>query len=172
MPYERGFTWVRGDIKVQLVRTFHPFPKPPADTLPANPAVGIASNPVHQVVVAFADDPGRPRLRCANAACTLALKEAAFRRTSPPDDRPVERDYHDAYLLMSSVPAAVAAEFEAAEYEVRQRVLNAISELTAGERATIGAARQMVRLDAAESQREAEAAVRRAAARLERKLNR
>jgi hypothetical protein len=34
--HERGFTWVRGDFKVQLVRPFHPFPKPPADGLPVN----------------------------------------------------------------------------------------------------------------------------------------
>ena len=26
VPHERPFTWVRGDLKVQLVRTFHPFP--------------------------------------------------------------------------------------------------------------------------------------------------
>ena len=31
LEHERPFTWVRGDLKVQLVRNFHPFAKPPAE---------------------------------------------------------------------------------------------------------------------------------------------
>ena len=27
VPHERSFTWVRGELKVQLLRPFHPFPK-------------------------------------------------------------------------------------------------------------------------------------------------
>lgn len=38
VAHERAFTWVRGELKVQLVRSFHPFPKPPATSLPSNPA--------------------------------------------------------------------------------------------------------------------------------------
>ena len=102
VPHERQFTWVRGDLKVQLVRSFHPFPKPPARGLPTNVAFGMASKAAHQLPVAFADDPAVLRLVCANAACLLALKQAAFGRTRPDNDTPVERDYHDAYLLVSA----------------------------------------------------------------------
>ena len=171
VPHERAFTWVRGDLKIQLVRSFHPFPRPPASALPANPVFGMAGQPTHQVLVAFAEDPSRPRLRCANAACTLALKQAAFGRTRPPDHTPVERDYHDAYLLISAAADAVVAELASAEHEVRQRSLNAISQLATRDAATLAAARQMVKLGTAPSQRAAEAAVRRAAVQIQRRLD-
>jgi hypothetical protein len=170
VEYERAFTWVRGDLKVQLVRTFHPFPKPPAKALPANPAFGMASNPVHQITIAFLEEPNEPRLHCANTACLLALKQAAVGRTRPPDNVPVERDYHDAFLLISAVPAALLGDFERAEYEVRTRVIDAIAQLAAGDAATAAAARQMLRLRVATSQRSAEATVRRAALRVQRQL--
>jgi hypothetical protein len=131
----------------------------------------MAAARVHQVSVAFVDDPTKPRLRCANAAGLLALKQAAFGRTRPSDETLVERDYHDAYLLISAVPGDVATYLEIAEHEVRQRAADAIAQLAAGGDATIAAARQMVRLQTAESQRTAEAAVRRAAVRLQRELH-
>jgi hypothetical protein len=96
----------------------------------------------------------------------LALKEAAFGRTRPPDGALVERDFHDAYLLISEVPDAVVETYGNARYEVRTRALNAISQLTQGEEATMAAARQMVRLGTADSARTAEAAVRRDAIRM------
>ena len=34
LPHERGFTWVKGDLKVQLLRPYHPFPKGAAKGLP------------------------------------------------------------------------------------------------------------------------------------------
>jgi hypothetical protein len=118
-------TWVRGDLPVQLVRAFHPFPKPPAKALPSTPVFGMAANPVHQVTTAFAAEPTEPKLHCANAICLLALKQAAFGRTRPTDNQPVERDYHDAYLLVSTVPDALVDEFLLAEYEVRSRAVDA-----------------------------------------------
>lgn len=163
VEYERGFTWVRGDLKIQLVRTFHPFPKPPARDLPGNPVFGMAANPVHQTTIAFTDAPEQPRLHCANAACLLALKQAAFGRTRAKDDTPVERDYHDAHLLLLGVIDELHAEFQRAANEVRVRALDAAAQLMAGGDATIAAARQMARLGDAESQRVAEAIVRRAA---------
>jgi hypothetical protein len=48
VDHERGFTWIRGDLKVQLVRSFHPVPKGPAKALPANPVSGMVANPVHR----------------------------------------------------------------------------------------------------------------------------
>ena len=171
IPHERPFTWVRGDLKVQLVRTFHPFPGSPAKELPENPAFGMAAEPAHQLMIAFTDDPSTPRLRCANAACVLALKDAAFGRTRPPGGASVERDYHDAYLLISAVPDIVVTDLEAAGYEVRQRALDAVSQLAAGKRATIAAARQMMSLGVADSQRAGEEAVRRAAVQIQRRIN-
>ena len=94
-PHEAAFTWVRGDLKIQLVRTFHPFPRPPASRLPENPVFGMPARPAHQAVVAFEADPNVARLVCANAACVRALKEAAFGRLRGPDRVPAERDYHD-----------------------------------------------------------------------------
>jgi len=170
VDHERSFTWIRGDLKVQLVRSFHPFPKGPAKALPANPVFGMVASPVHQVTIAFADEPGEPRLHCANTACILALKQAAFGRTRPPDSMPVERDYHDAYVLISAVPDTLLADFGRAEHEVRARGMDAIEQLAAGNEATAAAARQMVRLRVATSQRSAEATVRRAANRARRLL--
>jgi hypothetical protein len=170
VPHERAFTWVRGDLKVQLVRNLHPFATPPARGLPANVAFGMAATEAHQLSVAFADNPAVPRLVCVNAACLLALKQAAFGRTRPSDDTPVERDFHDAYLLVSEAAGSVVSDWAAAEYEVRQRARDAIAQLAEGDAATAAAGRQLVRLGQAASQREAEAAVRRAAARVQRRL--
>jgi hypothetical protein len=165
-PHERGFTWVRGDLKVQLVRTYHPFAKPPAKALPENPVFGMADKPVHQTQVAFDDEPTAPRLIVANAVCLIALKQAAFGRVREPDRTPVERDYHDAFLLMDAAAEDVSAEYAVAEYEVRSRVSRAIEALAAGGDATAAAGRQIVRAGQAANQRAAEAAVRTAARRL------
>jgi hypothetical protein len=123
----------------------------------------MATNPVHQITIAFGDAPEHPRLHCANAACLVALKQAAFGRTRASDNAPVERDYHDAYLLLSGVIDELRADFERAEHEVRVRVIDAATQLMTGGVATIAAARQMVRLGEAQSQRTAEAIVRRSA---------
>lgn len=168
VPHESPFTWVRGDLKIQLVRTFHPFPKPPATALPQNAVFGMATRPAHHDAVAFIDDPATLRLVCANAACLLALKQAAFGRTREPDHSPVERDFHDAYPLLSARPDAIVAELAVAEHEVRKRCADAVAQLAAGGEATAAAGRQMVRLRTADSQRTAEAAVRRTVARFQR----
>ncbi len=171
VPHERAFTWVRGDLKVQLVRTYHPFPKGAAEPLPANPVFGMAADPAHHETVAFMVDPTTSRLKCANAACLLALKEAAFGRKRPGSGAPVERDFHDAYLVISEVPETLLVELGVAGYEVRARAARAVSLLAEGNEATIAAARQMVRLRTADTQRAAEAAVRRDAARLQKRLS-
>jgi hypothetical protein len=163
VPHERAFTWVRGDLKVQLVRTFHPFPKPPATALPVNNVFGMASDRERQEVVAFADDPTLARLRCANSACLVALKQAAFGRTRPETDRVVERDYHDVHLLFSAARKDVIAGYECANFDVRTRIVTAAQELASGGDATMRAATEMVNLRDAPSRRVAEASVRRAA---------
>jgi hypothetical protein len=72
--------------------------------------------------------------------------------------------------LISAARDALAAELDLAEHEVRRRATDAISRLAAGGEVTAAAARQMVRLRAAESQRAAEAAVRRAAVLIQQRL--
>lgn len=161
-------TWVRGDLKVQLVRSFHPFAKPPATALPDNPAFGMAGPLPHRVEVAFSDDPEQSRLWSANAACLVALKEAAFGRTR--DGAVAERDFHDVYLLVAHAREDLVAEVARAEYEVRARVRRALDRLASGGEETAAAARQSVRLGEAATQREAEAAIRRAATRAARDL--
>jgi hypothetical protein len=170
VPHERAFTWVAGDLKVQLVRSVHPFAKPPAKGLPENPVFGMAGRPAHQVAVAFSDAPADRRLTAVGPACLLALKEAAFGRTRAPDGRAVERDFHDVFLLIDEVAEDVLSGLRVAEYEVRVRSARAIDQLASGGDATVAAGRQMVRLGSAPTQRSAEAAVRRSARRLQRRL--
>jgi hypothetical protein len=149
LAHERGFTWVRDDLKVQLVRTFHPFPRAPARSLSANPVFGMAANAAHQTDIAFSSAPTELRLRCANAACLIALKQAAFGRTRPPHDTPVDRDYHDVHLLLAGVPDIVVSQLAVCGHEVRTRVSDAIAQLAGGGPAPIAAARQLVRLGTA-----------------------
>jgi hypothetical protein len=73
--------------------------------------------------------------------------------------------------LISAAPDVVVAELKVAEHEVRRRASDAISRLAPGDEATAAAGRQMVRLRTGESQRAAEAAVRRAAALIQRRLS-
>jgi len=170
LPHERGFTWVRGDLRVQLLRSFHPFPKGPAARLPANPVFGMAANPAHHDAVAFEAEPRRIRLLCVRPLCLVALKEAAFGRTRHGEERPAERDYHDVHLLFRHVPGELLDDMPRASYEVRQRAQGAVELLADGGEATAAAARQMVLTGEADTQREAEAAVRRTAASVGRRL--
>ena len=170
LPHEAAFTWILGDLKVQLVRGFHPFPSAEARRLPQNPVFAVATESVHQHDVAFADAPTVRRLRAANAACLLALKQAAFGRRRANAEAIVQRDYHDAYLLIDAAANDLTSQINAASYEVRTRALDAIDHLATGADATTAAAREMVRLDATTSQRRAEVTVRRAALRMRRAL--
>jgi hypothetical protein len=100
----------------------------------------------------------------------LALKQAAFGRTREGDATPVDRDYHDAFLLIDAVGQDVIADLRVAAYEVRQRSRLAVATLASGDEGMAAAAREMVSLGSARSQRAAEAAVRRAALRFQRLL--
>lgn len=169
-PDEAAFTWTRGELKVQLVRDFHPFPKGPARHLPQNPVFGMSARLEHRDLIGFGDAPETPRLWCANAGCLLALKEAAFGRTRRGERSVAERDFHDAYLLLEHRGEQVVLDVKRANYDVRARAHNAITLLSAENDATATAARQIVRLDQRLTQREAEAMVRRAARRVARLL--
>jgi hypothetical protein len=62
LPHERGFTWVKGDVKVQLMAPFDPIARrrPPAKGIPVNHLVSELSE--HRLQVAFEDRPTRPLL--------------------------------------------------------------------------------------------------------------
>lgn len=65
LPHERCFTWVKGDVKVQLLRPFHPFPKGAARGLPTNNMVTELDD--HRWLVSFEEEPDH-RLRQCGAA--------------------------------------------------------------------------------------------------------
>lgn len=67
LPHERAFTWVRRDLKVQLLRPFHPFPKGPARGLPVNPLVSALAD--HRVLVAFDASPARGQGAARSVSC-------------------------------------------------------------------------------------------------------
>ncbi len=140
-PHERGFTWIRGDLKVQLVRSFHPFPSETAARLPMNPQLSLLHRDAHRMAVAFAEEPDVPRLQSATAAALTALKQVAFGRHRP-DGSPVERDYHDVYAVVSARPKDLESTYRAAEYHVRSLVDRALDILAAGGPETQAAARQ------------------------------
>ena len=169
-PHERGFTWVRNELKIQLVRPFHPFPKGAAAKLPVNPTLTIAQDPVHRHEVAFVDDPGTPRFWVVNSACLLALKERAFGRTRADGDE-VRRDYHDVLALIRYVPDDVVECYGRAKHEVRIRVQAGTRILGEDGEGTMLAANEMVSLGHAQTQREAEAIVLREARQFSRRLS-
>lgn len=100
LPHERDFTWVRGDLRIQLVRTFHPFPKGLATRLPANPVFGMAADPAHHDLIAFEADPDRGRLLCSRPLCLVALKQAAFGRVRGKTQREAEDEVRRTALRM------------------------------------------------------------------------
>jgi len=127
-PYERGFTWVRGDLKVQLVRPFHPFPSTTAERLPTNPQLSLLARLQHRLTVAFEEAPIEPRLQSANAAALVALKQVAFGRTRP-DGTAVARDYHDVYAVVAARSDDLELAYRAADYHVRSLVDRALANL-------------------------------------------
>lgn len=161
LEYEKGFTWVRDDLKVQLIRGFHPFPRGGSVGLPVNPVVESARHGPHRERVSFAARPDVPRLWVVSAACLVALKRHAFGRTRPPDGEVVRRDFHDVYLLVDNVPDQVLASYGIADGGVRQGVRGAVALLCDEDGDPLRlAAEEMVSLEEADNQRDAEAEIR------------
>lgn len=140
-PHEKGFTWVRDDLKIQLVRPFHPFAKGAARGLPVQTHLSLLMADEHRIAIAFQDDPSTPRLQSATLASLVALKQVAFGRKRP-DGQLVERDYHDVFLVISSNPDTFETSYRSAQYNVRSLVDMALAALAAGSEATQAAARQ------------------------------
>ena len=140
-PYERGFTWVLGDLKIQLVRPFHGVPPQAAVRLPVNPHLSLLAQEQHRLTVAFAEAPETPRLLSANAAALVALKGAAFGRDRP-GGAPVERDYHDVFTVVSARGNDLEEAYRAADYRVRSLTDGALGVLATGGNETTAAARE------------------------------
>jgi len=166
LPHERAFTWVRNDLKVQLLRPFHPFPKGPAQGLPVNNLVSALVE--HRMLVAFEAEPGRGRFWIASPAALVALKEAAFGRTRLSGEQ-VDRDYSDAALLLDRLGLEITDE-AAGSPRIRGSVVRAAQRLLEDE-AALAASREMVRAGHEDTIPAAEAATRRAAQRFLRRLD-
>jgi hypothetical protein len=158
-PHERSFTWVKDELKVQLIRPFHPFPKGAADGLPTNNLVTELDR--HRWLVGFDDDPEHGLFWAATPAALVGLKEAAFGRTRPSGE-PVDRDFSDVTLLLDKLGEEIATEVRSAP-QMRGRVLRAAQRLDEDDAAIAAAARELVRGGYEETQLAAETAVRRAA---------
>jgi hypothetical protein len=164
-PHEQGFTWVRGTLKVQLIRPFHPFPKGAAARLPVNNVIPELAH--HRVAVAFDDEPSAPRLWCADAAALIALKGLAFGRTQ--NGNPVDRDYADVVLLLDHLLDEIVVQV-ATDAAMRGRVINAAKTLLEEEEATAAAIRELNRTGAYPTAEAARRAAERAGARTLRAL--
>ncbi len=158
IEHEKGFTWVRDDLKVQLIQGFHPFPKGAARGLPANPAMATAGKLPHREKIAFVESPKQAELWVATPACVVALKQHAFGR-SRHDGKVVQRDYYDAFLLLEYASEEVLDTYNAADAAVKERVRLAVATLAVEGDEIQLAGREMVELGAAENQRDAEAEI-------------
>jgi hypothetical protein len=138
---EAGFTWQRGDFKVQLMTPpagrFAGKPKLPAQT-------ALSYLPGHVVPIAFTDEPGRIRLRCASAGALVGLKHAAFGRRTYSGDL-VDRDYHDAFQLLTLARRDVLAD-AAVDGNIRAVAKRVAERLAVDNGATSAAARERLAL--------------------------
>ena len=164
--HERSFTWVKGDIRIQLLRPFHPFPKGAARGLPVNNM--LSELDAFREIVAFADDPTCPRFWVASPAALVGLKEMAFGRTRHSGE-PVDRDFSDVALLLDRLGDEIVAEV-AGSFAMRGRVRRAGERLASDDVAIASAARELVGSGQEDTQLAAEVAVRRGARRFLRRL--
>lgn len=150
---ERGFSWVRGDLRVQLLARPGPPRMAPTHRLPKIAATVIADR--HNQPVAFADSPRKPRFRCATPAALLALKQTAFGRKDH-RGRPVHRDYLDALQLLQQLDTELIQEIETSgDPALRGHALKAAEALARDQAATTAAADELLRTGGAESRRAA-----------------
>lgn len=159
VTYERPFTWVRNDLKVQLLRPFHPFPKGAARGLPTNNLVSELAN--GRRLVSFSESPAIGRFWAATPAVLVGLKGAAFGRTRPSGE-PVDRDFSDVALLLDRVQEEIAAEVSA-QSPIHNRVVAAARRLIDDDMAVAAAAREFVHAGHEQTQLAAETSVRRIA---------
>jgi hypothetical protein len=158
IAHERSFTWVRGELKVQLLRPFDPFPKGPAKGLPVSNIIPELDR--YRVGVAFDDTPDILRFWAASAVALIGLKEAAFGRMGPGGET-VDRDFSDATMLFEQLVDEITEQLDGPS-QMRRRAVRAAERLLTDE-ACEAAARELVKTGEQDTQRSAELAVRRAA---------
>jgi len=163
--HERSFTWVKDELKIQLLRTFEPFPQGAARGLPVSNMLNELSD--HRVLVAFADEPTRGRFWAASPAALVGLKEAAFGRKRHSGE-PVDRDFSDAAMLIDRLGDEIVDEVRNPS-TMRMRVIRAARRLC-DEDCAAGAARELVLGGAYDTEREAVLSVQRTCQRLLRRL--
>jgi hypothetical protein len=155
---ERSFTWVRGELKVQLLRPFDPFPQGPAKGLPVSNIIPELDR--YRVAVAFDDTPDILRFWAASAVALIGLKEAAFGRIGPGGE-PVDRDFSDVTMLFEQLMDEITEQLDGPS-QMRRRAVRAAERLQTDE-ACEAAARELVKTGEQDTKRGAELAVRRAA---------
>jgi hypothetical protein len=159
LPHERDFTWVRDEIKVQLMAPFNPIAKrrPPAKGLPDNNLIGEVKR--HRWLVAFEESPNLGHFYAAKPVALVGLKEKAFGRTRPNGEK-VDRDYSDVVLLFDRLQDEIVKEAEG-HGQMRARAVRAAERLAEDEPRE-AAARELVASGEQESVPLAEAMVVRA----------
>lgn len=149
LEHERAFTWVDGEVKVQLIRPFHPFLKGAARRLPQNNLVATLAE--QRWLVAFEEEPEAGLFWTARPAALVALKEAAFGRIRHSGD-PVDRDFSDVAMLLDREGERVAEE-AGGDPEIRARVLRAAERLATDDAAADASGRELAASGQAENQR-------------------
>jgi hypothetical protein len=150
LEHEKPFTWVGDEIKVQVVRPFHPFPKGAAAGLPVNQLVPELE--VNRWLVAFKDEPAVGVLWAAKPAALVALKQKAFGRARPSGEK-VDRDFSDVALLFDYVGGEIVEEV-ATGGQIRDRVIAAAERLHEDAEAAEAAARELLAIKEVETLRE------------------
>lgn len=140
VPHESAFTWVKGELKLQVVRPIRPLVAPPVAGLPTNQMIGEAIE--FRVPVAFVGEPSRQRMWMAGPAALVGLKEIAFGRTRP-DGALVERDYSDVVLLLDHCLPEIVNTCRVPSVMAR-RVVRAATRIQNEPQAREGAIRQLV----------------------------
>jgi hypothetical protein len=110
----------------------------------------------HRVMVAFAEEPGQARFWAASPAGLIGLKEAAFGRRRHSGE-PVDRDFSDVALLIDRLADEIVDEIRSPS-TMRSRVIRAARRLWSED----AAARELARIGACDTEREAGLAVQRA----------
>jgi hypothetical protein len=167
VPHEKGFTWVRDGLRVQLLRPPAPVRSPPVSRLVINTNLSLAER--YHEPIAFEASPRERRLLVVRPAALLALKAHAFGRTRH-DGGLVQRDYHDAFLLIEHCGAGIAAEYSSrGDGQLNGLIRRAIAELqTEAVRQVVR--EQITRIEPSVSERAADARLARAIRMLERRV--
>lgn len=137
-PHERGFTWVRGSLKIQLIRPPARVTGAAVSRLIPNTQFSVAEN--YREEVAFADRPEEPRLVVARPVAVLALKGHAFGRTRPTGERSsatITTRTYSSLMSVKRLPRSSSRRMMASYAGSSARPLRVLRQPQAGERCAI-----------------------------------